>query len=390
MIKAILLDLDSLTRWEANDDFAAAYVRLLADYLNQQWRRNDLLKVLPMAVQALAGFRDGQQTNADLIAEVICRETGSPIAQIQEGLRRFHQEAYPLLHEPPLSIPAARRLLDHLRQQNYAIAIITQPIYPTNAIQERLAGAGLPDDLDNYGLVTTNEMHFAQTDTAFYAEVIARMGIEPDEAVIVSSNLENVIVWARRLGLHTYQLNAPQTATSGTLNDFFSAVTTTNWLETLAPSPLTPEMIEPEMRGNLGALFGILASARPYCWRQHPEPDEWSPMQILCHLVASESSTHRARLERILAADNPFIVAPPPGPHDVADCGSDGLTIAREFAQERQETLDWLRQLQPADWLRPARHSIFGLTTLLEMAHFTAQHDRLHLNQLCQTIGRCT
>jgi hypothetical protein len=25
----------------------------------------------------------------------------------------------------------------------------------------------------------------------------------------------------------------------------------------------------------------------------------------------------------------------------------------------------------------------------LEMAHFTAQHDRLHLNQICQTLGKC-
>ena len=56
---------------------------------------------------------------------------------------------------------------------------------------------------------------------------------------------------------------------------------------------------------------------------------------------------------------------------------------------ERQRTVDFLAALPAETWDRPARHSIFGPTTLLEVANFTATHDRLHLQQICQTIGRC-
>jgi hypothetical protein len=139
-------------------------------------------------------------------------------------------------------------------------------------------------------------------------------------------------------------------------------------------------------------LFGTLADAKPHFWQQHPDPNEWSPIQIVCHLLESERKVQRPRLERILAENNPFLVAPPPPaePHEALPCENDGLLVAEQMATEREKTLDWLRQIQQEDWNRPARHSIFGPTTLLEMAHFTAQHDRLHINQLCQTLGRCS
>jgi hypothetical protein len=63
--------------------------------------------------------------------------------------------------------------------------------------------------------------------------------------------------------------------------------------------------------------------------------------------------------------------------------------VALEFADERERTLAFLAALPPQAWERPARHYIFGPTTLLEMANFVSQHDRMHIAQLCQTIGKC-
>lgn len=297
------------------------------------------------------------------------------------------------------AIPDAPALVQYLRDQHYAVAIVTNPIYSAEAIRQRLAWAGLSGSLSDYALVThAGILRFSKPNPAFYVEVVARIGIEPDEAVMAGNSLKDDILPARQVGLHTYHILPEVSANSdtpadaaGTLDDFFSAVREQNWFDMLLPRPLSPEMIEPEMRGNLAALFGTLDDAQPHFWQQHPDPNEWSPVQIICHLLESESSVHRARLQRILAEDNPFLVdsSPLSGVREAADCDDDGFSAARRFAAERQQTLDWLRQLQPSDWLRPARHSIFGLTTLLEMAHFTAQHDRLHINQLCQTLGRC-
>ena len=73
---------------------------------------------------------------------------------------------------------------------------------------------------------------------------------------------------------------------------------------------------------------------------------------------------------RTLAEDDPFITAPKapfrPGERDLS--AVDPLRVLERFAQERQATIDLLSGLGPEQWQRPARHSIYGLTTLLDLA----------------------
>lgn len=398
MIKAVLLDLDNTLLHNQDEAFAAAYLRLVGEYLGARWRRDDLSGTFLRAIHALTGRRDMQQTNTDLLLSILCRETGVPALDIRAALEDFHHNRYPALQTYTRPVPGAAELVQSLREQQYAVAIVTNPIYPAEAIRQRLAWANLPHTFDAYALVTNADiMRYTKADPAFYVEVAARIGVEPDEAIMIGDSLKNDIQPAQQVGLHTYHISGETPASTseadavGTLADFADAVIADNWFDTLLPPPLVPDMIEPEMRGNIAALYGTLADARPHYWQQHPLPAEWSPAQILCHLLDSERPVHRARLERILAEDTPFLVDPPPawGQPGSMICDNDGVTLARRFTAERLETLAWLRTLRPEDWHRPARHSIFGVTTLLEMAHFTAQHDRLHINQLCQTLGRC-
>jgi hypothetical protein len=206
---------------------------------------------------------------------------------------------------------------------------------------------------------------------------------------MVGDSPKNDIQPAQTLGLHTFYVNDAGNG-DGTLSDFFHFVRDLGMLDNLTSRALTPAMIIPQYQGNIGALYGLLAQVKPNFWEQHPDPNEWSIMQILCHLEESESDVQRPRLERIKQEVNPFLVSPnaPPGPQ-TESCDDDGYRVAKRFVEERLISINFLEGLTADDWQRPARHSIFGPTTLLEMAHFTAQHDRLHLNQLCQTIGGC-
>jgi hypothetical protein len=209
---------------------------------------------------------------------------------------------------------------------------------------------------------------------------------------MVGDSLTNDITPAALVGLSTYFVSDTQKGDkAGSLRDFYHAVVREDWLQSQSPRPLAAQAVEPELRGNVGALFGLLSEVQPHHWDQHPDPNEWSIMQVVCHLLESERQVQQPRLQRILTEENPFLVNPPqpPGPREAAPCDTDGLHAAQRFAELRAQTINWLAQLQAEDWQRPARHSIFGLTSLVEMAHFTAQHDRLHINQICQTLGRC-
>jgi hypothetical protein len=110
---------------------------------------------------------------------------------------------------------------------------------------------------------------------------------------------------------------------------------------------------------------------------------------LVCHLRDREREVYRPTIERIAHEDNPFIAPPPAGPapgeRDLS--GESGEAAMQAFANERAQTLAFLSTLDNEAWQRPARHALFGPTTLIEMAQFAARHDRLHLSQLDETLA---
>ena len=339
----------------------------------------DVRQNLRTAIQSMSAGQLGNKTNLDIAVDII---GNADIDYAKEKLTSFYSDIYPQLKHCISPIVGAKELIYRLRDMGLEIVIASNPIYPETAIKQRMTWANLPLEDGLYHLITSADtMHFAKPDPAYYAEILGRIGIEPDEALMVGDSLKNDIAPAQRLGIQTYQI---PDARLDTLHTELETL-----LETNHAMALTPAMIEPQLRGNIGALYGYIDDIPQTFWHQRPDPKEWSIIQILCHLVNSEDRNERKRLNLILEQTNPFIVQPDlPGP-DIRVCNDNAYDILQNFMTTRQETIELIKGFTADDWNRTARHSIFGLTTMLEMAHFTAQHDRLHLRQLCQTIGRC-
>jgi FMN phosphatase YigB (HAD superfamily) len=396
MIKIILLDLDDTLIKNPGASFVEQYLRLGNEHFSQTWGYTGFPKAALSALHAMRAIRtDMRQTNGELSVEVIAKEAGRGVDETRKELDHFYTGTYSGVHDCIQPIYGTAERIEALKQAGYGVVIATNPIYPAEAVRQRMVWGGLEPSFEYYSFVShADNTHFAKPNPAYYAEILARVGVEPDEAIMVGDNHKNDIQPAAQLGIRTFhisdQAENQSGQESGTFRDFCHKILDEHWSETMRSNPHTPEMIEPQLQGNIGALFGLIQNAKPRFWLQHPDPEEWSPLQIICHLAESEGLTQRPRLKRIKNQDNPFLAAPrePLGPTQY-HCKGDGDKFAHQFASARQETIDWLRTLEPDDWQRPARHSIFGTTTLLEMVYFTAQHDRLHLNQLCQTLGNC-
>ena len=65
----------------------------------------------------------------------------------------------------------------------------------------------------------------------------------------------------------------------------------------------------------------------------------------------------------------------------------DGPQALVEFIAARKEVLALLGGLAD-EWARPARHAIFGPTTLQELVGFMAGHDRAHVQQVWKTLPK--
>lgn len=383
MIKAVLFDMDNTLLRNPTAEFVAGYVETVNKFFSARWKIEPGQR-LRQAVQAIMNSpRLIWQSNLEVYWDWIRPLWNGTIEELSAAFDEFYATDYETLRAN--TSPAARgaEVIDRVRGAGYKVIIATNPVYPAEAIRRRLAWADLPGDLSYYDFVTTaDNMHFAKPDPSYYAEILARAGLEPDEAVMVGDEPRYDSYAAGQIGLHTYNLTWESI---GKLLDELPR------FPELMPNPVAPHSIVPQWYGNLGALFGTTSDMPEHFWSQHPFDGEWSPLEIVCHLRDHESLVQRSRLQRILNEDNPFLVQSPqpPQPGNMDRCEDNGLEVAHCFLGERQVTIGFVNSLKSEDWFRPARHSVFGPTTLLEMAYFTAQHDRLHLRQLCQTIGGC-
>jgi FMN phosphatase YigB (HAD superfamily) len=410
MIKAVLLDLDDTLLRLETQQFVERYVQTLEALIQERYAAVGeagiaVGKAMRAAIRATIDNLDPTQTNRQVYADVLSRRIGLPLEALQSIFDEFHAGAYQTLSGHVTPIPVAPGLVRRLFEMGLAVVIATNPLFPLAAVLTRMAWGGLGAPPAPYALVTNmDDMHFTKPSPHYYEEILARVGVEADEAIMVGDSFMYDIAPAARAGLNTFWVewgNPPDDPEAdlaladgrGTLEDFDRLVGE-GWLSSPQPRPRTADQVAPRMLGDVAALFGMVAGMDPAYWNRRPDPKEWSPLELVRHLGDSERDEQRPRLERIAAEDNPFISQPPappePGEQDFsAASAGDGLQAMHDFWDERCRTLEFLKTLRPEQWSRPARHSIFGPTTLLEMAHFTTRHDHLHLIQFCQIIGRC-
>ncbi|MBN1681344.1 MAG: DinB family protein [Anaerolineae bacterium] len=402
MIKAVLLDLDDTLIGNPTGQFTRHYLEALDGFLARSLGVGGLSQPIMQSVETVIHSQDPLFTNRDTFFETL--EPLLPVSRerFDAVIGEYYAIEFPRLQAGTTFRPAARTLVDWLLAEGYKVVVATAPFFPRVAIEQRLAWAGLPVADVPFCLVTTMEiMHYTKPHAAYYEEILARIGVHADEAVMVGDDWAMDIVPAWCAGLNTFWItnNGTQSFPEqtpaqpdgvGSLDVFVRLVQDEGWLQTLEPQPLVPHQIIPRLTGNLAGVVGVAHEVPPHVWHKHPDEAEWSPIEVICHMHESERSVQRPRLETIAREDNPFLSqpGPPPGP-STRQCPPDGVRVAFMFADERQRTLDFLARLYGDAWHRPARHYIFGPTTLLEMANFTAQHDRLHLAQLCQTAGKC-
>ena len=399
MIKAVLLDLDNTLLGNDPELFTRRYLAVLDDFVRQRLGTPSILEALWAGTRAVLTDPDPLHTNAETFYGAFMPLVPTDRAAFAAAMEDFYAQLYPQLEGLTHRRPGARRLVQSLASAGYTIVIATNPLFPYVAVQHRLSWAGIPVDQVPLELVTTlDNMHFAKPHPAYYEEILARLGLEAAEAIMVGDDWEHDVLPARAAGLNTFWVcgdgqgcdasAARQVDGCGSLADFASRVIEERWLETVTPRPPEPAQIVPRLLANIAALDGLLRETSAEAWQASPAAEEWSPLEVLGHLIETERHVHRPRLQAILADDNPQLPTLS-GPLTLpADSLSHPRALLEMFAAGRQVTLDMLDKLSAEDWQRPAHHHRLGATTLLSVANLIAQHDRQHLRQIREAIAQ--
>lgn len=394
MTITLLFDLDDTLLDTNMDAFIPAYFKAISKALENKVAPDVMLSALMGGTQAMMSNLDPALSLKNVFDSYFFPKLGMDRAALQTAIDQFYDEKYPELGVLTKPIPAAINLIDWAFSQGYRVAIATNPLFPLKAVHGRLRWAGLPPEKYPFALVTSYEnCHFTKETVAYYPEVLAQLGWPDDPVVMIGDDIEREVKPTQSAGLPVFLVRKSGDKSQdidgvphGTLESF------QGWLEKSDPEMLrvklrTSQALLAALRATPAALATISDQLEADVWRRRPAPSEWNLTEITCHLRDLEQELNIPRLQRILTEDNPFL------PAEMADSWAEerkyttqsGQQALVDFILARKTTIAMLAGLG-FEWSRPARHSIFGPTTLQEMVGFVAAHDRTHIQQLWKTV----
>jgi FMN phosphatase YigB (HAD superfamily) len=240
MLKAILFDLDDTLLENPMDTFIPVYFQALHRYVSHMIPAERLISELMRGTRAMEANDGTGPTNEEAFAAVFFPAVGYEVEEVRPLFDKFYAEEFPKLRTLTQPRPAARPLVAWAFERGLQVAIATNPLFPLSPIEQRLDWAGVPATEFDYALVTSYEnMHATKAHPAYYREILAQLGRQPGECIMVGDNWEWDIAQAASVGIPTYWISVPGDAPPesdvspigcGTLADFWHRVQSENGL----------------------------------------------------------------------------------------------------------------------------------------------------------------
>jgi HAD superfamily hydrolase (TIGR01549 family) len=393
MTLTLLLDLDDTLLSNAIGSFLPAYINKLAGFMSDMFPPETFVSAVMSGTHQMVQNQNPDCTLEQVFDSVFYPALGVSKQDLAEKITRFYADIFPSLRYLTKPRREAIEIVEEALKRDYTICIATNPLFPREAIIQRIQWAGLAPE--KFKLVTSYEsFHFAKPNPAYYAEILSHLAWPENPVIMVGDNAINDIQGARKADLSTFWINEqsrnlddPKTG-EGKLEDLFPWIDRFNG-DLHAPDYHSPDACEATLLATPAVLDGALENLPKSAWKYKPAPDEWSLTEIVCHLRDVDQEVNAPRLEAILLENNPFItgVDSDPWANERNYILQDGHLALQRFINARTRLVEWIKNIQPDQWNRPARHSIFGPTDFLEVAWLITRHDRMHVAQVLQTLA---
>lgn len=133
-------------------------------------------------------------------------------------------------------------------------------------------------------------------------------------------------------------------------------------------------------------LRGLMSELTEEDARWKPAEDRFSVAEVLAHLAHSEGHCYRMRLDCFLNEDRPKFEPDDAQMHLDLYRDADPVDSFTDFEEQRENNVDYLRELPAATGARRAIHKEYGEITLSHMLHEWALHDLGHIRQIAEIV----
>lgn len=201
-ITTVLFDLDGTLLPMDQEAFTRRYFALLTRAMAPHGYEPEALMKTVWAGTAAMVKNDGSISNEAAFWNVFAARQGEKARADEPLFAAFYENEFAGARDACGFNPQAAEAVRAVKARGLRTALATNPIFPAVATQSRIRWAGL--EPEEFELVTTYEnSHFCKPNPAYYREVMQRLGVRPEECVMVGNDTAEDLA-AREAGIDVF------------------------------------------------------------------------------------------------------------------------------------------------------------------------------------------
>ena len=202
MIKTLLFDLDGTLLGIDMRIFLQKYFISLSSIMTEYIPQEVFIPKLMSATEEMIKNDEPTKTNKEVFIDSFFTDLALTPKELMPIFDNFYKNNFPTLEKYSQFKPSAPPLLESAINLGYEIVIATNPVFPKEAIFERLKWAGVSNF--KYALVTSYEnMHYCKPNLNYYWEILRTIEREPQECVMIGNDVDEDMV-AKNIEMQTY------------------------------------------------------------------------------------------------------------------------------------------------------------------------------------------
>ena len=203
MLKAVLFDLDGTLLPMDQKVFMKDYFgRLIRRLAPLGYTPESFLASMQAGIAAMVQ-NDGTRTNEEAYWDAYTAVSGKEILNHMSVFEDFYENEFDEVAASCGFNPKAAELVHSLQAKGIRVILATSPLFPRIATQKRIRWAGLqPEDFELY--TTYEDIGTCKPNPAYYTTVLERIGLGPDDCIMVGNDVSEDMIAGARAGLRGF------------------------------------------------------------------------------------------------------------------------------------------------------------------------------------------
>jgi FMN phosphatase YigB (HAD superfamily) len=198
----LLLDLDGTLLGIRMGVFIPRLMSTILEHFTPFMPSTTFFASMKTALEAMLENEDPSRTVMEAFLETFAGLSGMTRGEVEKTLTDFYEGPFRELSVMAHPVDGVGDLLDAARKEDFGLTLATNPLFPIQAIRERIRWAGM--DEARFDLITSAEiMHYCKPNPAYFREIVEKLGTEPGRCFMVGNDLVQDMA-AGEAGIRTF------------------------------------------------------------------------------------------------------------------------------------------------------------------------------------------